>query len=101
MIHPRQIVIVASKNPVKVNAAQAALKLAFPTRVFDVKGVAAPSGVSDQPMGDDETLKGCRNRAMYCEKNLDPNALVISLEGGCRFHEGDMECFAWAVCRCQ
>jgi non-canonical (house-cleaning) NTP pyrophosphatase len=44
---------VGSTNPVKLAAARAVLARAFPACA--VRAVAAPSGVPDQPWGDDET----------------------------------------------
>ncbi|EFJ46655.1 hypothetical protein VOLCADRAFT_105402 [Volvox carteri f. nagariensis] len=55
-------VLVASKNPVKVNAVQRALQRCFPSLELTVWGRETPSNVPDQPRGDEETLKGARNR---------------------------------------
>ncbi|GLC47129.1 hypothetical protein PLESTB_000602600 [Pleodorina starrii] len=57
-----RVVLVASKNPVKVNAVQRALQRCFPSLEVTVQGRQAPSGVPDQPRGDQETLAGARNR---------------------------------------
>ncbi len=56
-------VVVASTNPVKIRAARAGFERMFPGEHFRVTGVAAPSGVSDQPASDGETYQGARNRA--------------------------------------
>ncbi|GIL48163.1 hypothetical protein Vafri_4855 [Volvox africanus] len=67
--HPTpRVVLVASKNPVKVNAVQRALQRCFPSLDLAITGREAPSGVPDQPYGDQETLAGARNRvaALCC-----------------------------------
>ena len=77
-------VVVGSKNPVKVayvvrgcgsaatwtslwlfnnRACREAFAAAYPGHTLVVEGVGAPSGVSDQPMTDEETQPGARNRA--------------------------------------
>ena len=54
-------VAVGSTNPVKVGAARRVVtRLAA---VVEVTGVAVPSGVPDQPWGDEETIRGARTRA--------------------------------------
>lgn len=55
-------VIVASTNPVKINSVEMGLSRMFPEVVFKVEGVSAPSNVSDQPMSEEETLRGAINR---------------------------------------
>ena len=56
-------VIIASKNPVKINATKQAFESVFPTEQFEFIGIRVPSFVSDQPMSDEETLEGAINRA--------------------------------------
>jgi hypothetical protein len=53
-----RLVLVASKNPVKVDAVERALQLCFPFLELSVQARNAPSGVPDQPRGDEETLAG-------------------------------------------
>ncbi len=75
--------LVGSVNPVKIEAAREAL-----SRYFDnaeVVGIAAESGVADQPIGD-ETYLGAENRAAEMlridnEKDLGAD-LFIGIEGG-------------------
>ncbi|MCE9677736.1 inosine/xanthosine triphosphatase [Shewanella sp. AS1] len=87
-------ITVGSKNPVKIGAAQKAISQLFPDAKVDCQGVAAPSGVADQPMTDEETRLGAINRARYCQQRgeLDPNLtadLYIAMEGGVdRFKHG-------------
>lgn len=80
--------IVASKNPVKINAVVLAIKEQFPNTL--VESLEVKSGVSAQPMSDEETRTGAFNRAKAVRvlaikqkiiKNSD-DALCIGLEGG-------------------
>jgi len=90
-------VIVASTNPVKVEAAQIGLAKMFPDESFDVRGVPAPSDVSDQPMSSDETLIGATNRARNVAKLVTEADYWIGIEGGIEDVNGELEVFAWVV----
>ncbi|AIF67138.1 hypothetical protein GZ22_11095 [Terribacillus saccharophilus] len=68
--------IVGSKNPAKVQAVSAV----FGTR-WELESAAVDSGVSAQPMSDEETRQGAIQRAIACSK-LDGAAAGIGLEGG-------------------
>lgn len=70
-------VAVGSKNPAKINAVKEAFK-AYP---FEIISVDAPSGVSDQPMTDEETIKGAINRAIQAAE-LSEAGIGVGLEGG-------------------
>lgn len=90
-------VVIASKNPVKVEATIAGFQRTFPNQAFDFEGIAVPSNVSDQPMTHNETQEGARNRAKNAKIQY-PNAdFWIGIEGG--IHEDDfgMQAFAWIV----
>ncbi|PSP56588.1 inosine/xanthosine triphosphatase [Halobacteriales archaeon QS_1_67_19] len=86
---------VGSTNPVKRAATESALT-DFPEA--SVESVAVASGVSDQPVGDPETLAGARNRA---ENVLEAGKfdLGVGLEGGVAEIEGSDGLFLimWAV----
>jgi len=90
-------IIVASQNPVKIQAALGGFQKMFPGETFQAEGVSAPSGVSDQPMGDEETLQGALNRAGSARR-LAPDAdYWVGIEGGCHEMDGDLLTFAWIV----
>lgn len=94
---PMKKVVVASTNPVKENTARMGLEKMFPDETFEVKGVSAPSGVPDQPMGEEETLLGATNRVMNVS-TLAPDAdMWMGIEGGLKETDGQMEAFAWIV----
>jgi inosine/xanthosine triphosphatase len=89
-------IIVASKNPVKIQAALDGFQKMFPAEVFVVEGISAPSGVSDQPMSDTETLQGALNRARNARELTDGDYWV-GIEGGCDAHGDELQAFAWIV----
>lgn len=81
-------IFVASKNPVKINAVTIAASETYPD--VEVIGISVESGVSAQPMTDQETLTGSINRAKALKKELlskkhilaDEEAIFIGAEGG-------------------
>lgn len=87
-------VAIGSTNPVKVAAARAVLEPLAPGALF--QGIAVPSGVRDQPFGDEETILGARNRALAAREALDTD-LGIGIEGGCVDTPDGMRTCAWAV----
>ncbi|MEL6719747.1 MAG: inosine/xanthosine triphosphatase [Bacteroidota bacterium] len=91
-------IIVASKNPVKVQAALKGFQEMFPEDNFEVQGIAVPSGVSDQPMGDKETFQGAWNRVQAAQEVQANADFWIGIEGGnIRHGENEMEVMAWIV----
>ncbi len=90
-------IVVASTNPVKIQAALDGFQRMFPDEEFTAQGTAAESGVSDQPMSDAETLRGARNRVANVRQIL-PNAdFWVGMEGGVEEIAGELEAFAWIV----
>jgi inosine/xanthosine triphosphatase len=87
-------VIIASKNPVKINATKLAFEKIFPDDKFEFVGESAPSGVADQPMTDLETLQGAKNRAKHIMENVEGDYWV-GIEGGLEEENGKLEAFAW------
>ena len=70
-------IAIGSKNPAKVNA----VKDAFRDYNVDIIAVDAASGVSEQPMTDEETIKGAINRALEAAEKAGAS-IGIGLEGG-------------------
>tara|TARA_B100001996_G_scaffold341054_1_gene294903 strand:+ start:125 stop:643 length:519 start_codon:yes stop_codon:yes gene_type:complete len=87
-------VLIASRNPVKINATKKAFEEVFTNR-FEFEGVSAESLVSDQPMSNDETLKGANNRLQNIQ-HLEADYLV-SIEGGVDLLDSNYEAFAWII----
>jgi len=90
-------VIVASINPVKIEAAQIGFARMFPDESFDVQGVSAPSDISEQPMSSNETLMGATNRAEKVSKLGTEADYWIGIEGGVEDGNEELEVFAWVV----
>jgi inosine/xanthosine triphosphatase len=88
-------VAVGSTNPVKLAAVRAVLARIQPA--VQVDGVEVASGVPDQPLGDEETQRGARNRATAALA-LSGADLAVGLEGGVVvLADGRMRSCAWAV----
>ncbi len=93
------IVIVASKNPVKIAAVQTAFEKVFPNETFTFQGESAPSGVADQPMTDLETKQGAINRTTHIKQTFPEANYWVGIEGGVENEDSDMHCFAWIIIR--
>ncbi len=89
-------VVVGSKNPVKIQAAQQAFEINFDNCDINIEAVAAPSGVSDQPMNEEETRKGAFNRVSELIDTTDAD-FFIAYEGGVDVFEDGPKTFA-VVC---
>lgn len=90
-------VIIASKNPVKINAAKKAFESVFPTENFEFIGLQVPSFVSDQPMSDEETLEGAINRAENAKLAKKDADYWVGIEGGIETNGIDMDAFGWMI----
>jgi inosine/xanthosine triphosphatase len=88
-------VAVGSTNPVKLSAVRAVLAPLAPRARID--SVAVASTVSDQPFGDDETIRGALARASTARDALGAE-LGVGIEGGVvEQPDGGMRTCAWAV----
>lgn len=88
-------VIVASGNPVKINATKAGFSTFFDDVTVESREVE--SGVSDQPMSDAETLKGARNRARNAKQVYPKADFWVGIEGGVDRNDEELTAFAWIV----
>jgi inosine/xanthosine triphosphatase len=87
-------IIVASSNPVKIEAVSQAFH-GLGISSFEISGITSPSDVSDQPVTDSETLTGARNRVNYIKSNFPTADFWIGIEGGIQPGEKFLEAFAW------
>jgi inosine/xanthosine triphosphatase len=92
----RLLVLVGSKNPVKVACTEDGFTQAF-NRSFLVEGINSFSGVSDQPIGDEETLLGAKNRAINSQRTFPDAHYWVGIEGGIDQDSHGMFAFAWIV----
>jgi inosine/xanthosine triphosphatase len=98
-------IVVASSNPVKINAVKTAYGLMFPDVIFTVEGSTLDgftSALPSQPIGD-EVTRQCAIERVQSLKLRHPDAdLWVGIEGGAGYcsenSKGEMECFAWVVC---
>ncbi|CAN5268210.1 DUF84 family protein [soil metagenome] len=101
-------VFVGSANPVKVNSVKAAVISHWPKA--EVIGFEVASGVSSQPMSDQETKRGATHRAQRALQagladlakkkiSLKPETVVlgVGLEGGVTDTDGEMWSTVWVV----
>ncbi len=92
--HVVTTVAVGSANPVKLAAVRAVLAWAAPGAAVEARAV--PSGVPDQPFGDEETIRGARARAEAARDAMDAD-LGVGLEGGVVDGPDGMRSCAWCV----
>jgi inosine/xanthosine triphosphatase len=92
-------IVVASKNPVKLEAAERAFLKLFPGELCRVEGVSVDSGVGTQPMSDEETFRGAWNRAERAQAAMPQADLWVGMEGGVQEKNGELESFAWMIVR--
>lgn len=98
-------IVVASSNPVKINAVKAAYAAMFPDASFTVEGSSMDgftSTLPSQPIGD-EVTRQCAMERVQSLKQRHPQAdLWVGIEGGAGYcdekNDNKMECFAWVVC---
>ncbi len=91
-------IVIASTNPVKINAVKNAFQQLLPNHQFHIFEADVPSGVSKQPVSDQETLLGAINRVGAVRKLIPDTDFWIGIEGGIDFDQhGDMLAFAWVV----
>jgi len=89
------IVVVASSNPVKVRAVESAFAAVFPSEAFEFVSVDVESGVSDQPVSDEETRRGAVNRVHAARDTAPDGAFWVGLEGGIERIDGELMASAW------
>jgi len=90
-------IVVASNNPVKVQAALNGFKAIFPEEIFQVTLVSVPSNVAEQPFSSDETLQGACNRSTHASTKIPEADYWIGIEGGVEENAGELAAFAWVV----
>ena len=90
-------IIVASKNPVKLEAVRLGFQSIFPSEAFQIEPISVRSEVPNQPRTDDVTRAGAMQRARNA-RSVTPDAEVwIGIEGGVCEIEGRMAALAWIV----
>jgi inosine/xanthosine triphosphatase len=91
-------IVLASDNPVKVQASLSGFRKMFPEQEFFLETVPVSSGVPDQPMSDAETLQGALERADGAAQAAPDADFWVGIEGGVEDIAGsEMTAFAWVV----
>ena len=88
-------IAVGSINPTKVEAARRAAAKVWPGCA--VVPVAVPSGVGEQPLSDDETIRGAMNRARNALAAVDGASIGMGVEGGVQDTPYGMFVGGWAA----
>ena len=86
--------IIGTTNQAKVKAAMTVIESHFPGS--SLSEVKVPSGVKDQPFGDEETRAGALNRAINASHEQE-GAIGIGLEGGVRMLGSEMFVCNWGA----
>ncbi len=92
-------IVVASHNPVKVEAVRRGFRQCFPSVALHIVAEAVSSGVSDQPMSDAETQRGARQRAQRAAEAHANADFWVGIEGGVQWEGDDLLSFAWIAIR--
>lgn len=92
-------IVVASRNPVKIAATEAAFRAEFPDADLELISVDVDSGAGDQPMSDAATRKGARTRAEAASAAMPDASFWVGLEGGIEIIDGEFLASAWMVIR--
>jgi inosine/xanthosine triphosphatase len=88
-------VVVASQNPAKMRAVQEAFAMQFPGASLGYTAAETDSGVSDQPLSDEETRRGALNRAENARQRHPDMDYWVGLEGGLETYGDQLMAFAW------
>jgi len=94
-------IAVASTNPVKIAAAKAGCGRVLEGSELEMVGLEVASGVADQPMTDQETRRGARQRAKAAAEAMPSADFWLGLEGGIDDDGETLWAFAWIAARWQ
>ena len=89
-------VLVGSVNPVKISAAQSVFESYFPNNNIDCTGIHAPSGVPEQPLGEEQTRVGAENRVKHLQQHHQAD-FYCAMEGGAHEFSYGPATFAYVV----
>ena len=92
-------IVVASRNPVKIDAVRQAFSSQFPSASLELIPIDVESGVSGQPDSDQETRQGARNRVEEARRAHRDADFWVGLEGGTMSLDDQLMAFAWMVVR--
>jgi inosine/xanthosine triphosphatase len=90
-------VVITSKNPAKIEAVTQGFTKGFPDEQFEFVASSTPSGVSDQPMSDKETLEGAENRVQSAKLQIPEADFWVGVEAGLELINNHLFAFNWVV----
>ncbi len=90
-------VLITSTNPVKIESTKIGFARMFPTEPFVFATITVPSGVSDQPMSDEETLEGAKNRIVNARREYPSVDYYVGIEGGIETRSEGLMVIDWVV----
>lgn len=90
-------IVVASRNPVKIDAVRQAFSKQFPAAGLQIVSLEVESGVSTQPATDEETRRGARTRVENARRASPEADFWVGLEGGIDTFDDQLMAFAWMV----
>ena len=90
-------VVIASLNPAKKVAVEQAFRAAPGIEGTLFSAVAVPSGVAEQPVSDEETRRGARQRVAAARLAVPEADYWVGLEGGLERIDGAWMGSAWMV----
>ncbi len=90
-------IVIASNNPVKINATLFGFQKMFPDETFEIETVSVLSHVSEQPTSDAETYSGALHRSKNASQQKIDADFWIGIEGGVEEINSNMMAFAWIV----
>lgn len=97
MVPVKGNVIIASENPVKINAVIQGFNKMISGHELTFSGCKTRSDVSDQPMTNEETRQGAFNRAKNAKALIADAEFWVGIEGGIEPTSDGMQAFAWIV----
>jgi inosine/xanthosine triphosphatase len=89
-------IVIASSNPVKAEAVRMGFE-AVGFGALQVASINVNSGVSRQPMSDEETLRGAINRMQQIRMKAVNADFWVGIEGGLVKRDSHFEAYAWIV----
>ena len=90
-------IVVASQNPIKLMAVENGFARMFQDETFQLEAISVASGVSEQPVGDEETILGAHNRVRNAAESIPGADYWVGVEGGVEDTREEMAAFAWVV----
>jgi|SRR5690554_441477 len=93
---PRHLVIIGSRNHIKVKCTEEAFQMVFGGQVL-AQGLNIGPGGDKPPSGDKETSLGAYNRAVNSKVAFPEADFWVGIEGGMEEVEEELRTYAWVV----